>query len=184
MRYVIRNLSGVDFYLAVVCFAVVKVADHRQRPFPDAAADIQMPVRFQRKLDIRMLDKALYIAMMVRSHGDLSERSVAVELERQQIILILKHVIHHDSRAHRASEGCGSERAGIVRFSGLLDQISAGYGKCADFVIRRDCPDHIILIFCHFLILHSKTFYTIQRMRGGRCAGLFLAGSRNPAPAP
>ena len=100
----------------------------------DTAAYIQLAVRTQRQIDSRVLQIAAHIAIRITDADDRAERAVALDLHGHGAVLYLELAAHDGSRGQRSSEGCGSQRRGIVDFVCTLDQL--GRAGCTNLDAR------------------------------------------------
>ena len=110
------------------------VLNHHQIAAADTAAYIQLAVRTQRQIDSRVLQIAAHIAIRITDADDRAERAVALDLHGHGAVLDLELAAHDGSRGQRSSEGCGSQRRGIVDFVCTLDQL--GRAGCTNLDAR------------------------------------------------
>ena len=131
--------------LSVVGILHIQIPDHRQHSLSNGAADIQMSVCLEREHHKRLLHISLYISVMVRRHNNGTKRSVSVKANRQEVIVILKHITHHECPHHRSAERRRRDRTCSVSGSRLIHQIPPRNGKAANLIVSRDPANHIII---------------------------------------
>ena len=131
--------------LSIVGILHVQIPDHRQRPLSNSAADIQMSIRLEREHHKRLLHIPLHISVMVRRHNNGTQRSVSVKANRQEVIVILKHITHHECPHHRSAKRRRRDRTCSVSGPRLIHQSSSRHGKAANLIVSRDPANHIVI---------------------------------------
>ena len=168
---ILSNLSCLKFSLSNIWLFHAHILYDAQDSQAKSAPHIQLAFCIGRQHHARIFRKSFYVRMGIGCYGQTANWSAAFNLKRKDILRSLHHSAHHGSCRQEPPKGRRSHRAGVVRLSGCLHNISGCNGKRADLTVRRSCPHNIIF---HMLFSCSSFLRQMTQTRSESS----LAGSR------
>ena len=142
---VLGNLAGHQRHLTDgwLLLELVVPDDRQYTVFSDGAADIQMAVLLCGKLDQRMVDAALYIAVCVGAGDDDTRRAAARHAQGDGIAVILEHCAHQRHAGEQTPQSRATGSAGGMQLFRLADDLGRVHATEHDAAVLRNAADQI-----------------------------------------
>ena len=103
-----------------------------------SAAHIQLAVRPEGQLHLRVRHIAPNVALVVADGQHRAQRAAALDLQRQTGALPLQGVAHHGRAGQRAAQRRRGHRQRLVYLPGALRQVPAVNGRCLHHPVAGD----------------------------------------------
>ena len=142
---IVGDLSADDIDAARHGLFQPREARDREDALPNAAADIDLAVRIQRQMDMRMIDTAAHRAIRRRIRRHRAERSISLEFDRDGFLVL--EICGKEERArHRAPECRRRNGPTVMPPHCLGDHIRRHRRKYAQLSVCRRCFYQLIHI--------------------------------------
>ena len=151
-RQVLRDLSARHLNGPDIRLLQADIPDDREGSSSDCPGDIQLAIRLQRNLHMRIIHIPLRMIMRVRRDGDAAGRSVSPDLQGDEGLVLLQHAADHDAPCQEPSQCRCADRSRVMRAPCVLRHLPGSGRESADRIVRCGCPDEIVL---HVCLLHG-----------------------------